>query len=175
MTPKLLGGWLLSVLIAAGGGYWLAQAPASTAAPPESALLARFERQEARLEALEAQFRGLDIHVMALGRQSPVVCPAPSAPVPVQALAGPSEEDAQERKATQERDAATPEGLALASRGMAVVESALGARRWRESDAQELRSMLPQMPPAQREEVLKKLITAVNEGRLVAEQRGPLF
>jgi len=71
--------------------------------------------------------------------------------------------------------APTPEAVAALAHGRTVVDTARAQGRWTDDDAEALRSVLPQLDDASRDEVLQSLTKAVNLGELTVETRGRLL
>lgn len=166
----LLGGWLLTAALACLGGYSLARGPDSRPVPPDPGVLEQLEQQRALLVSLRAQVSALDLRLAEHARSmSPVPASTPAASAQVAREPEPSEEE------VEREERARAEAEALVARGERLVEAALGTGRWRSEDVDALRALLPQMPRAQREAMLSRLITAYNEGRLAPEEQGPLF
>jgi hypothetical protein len=65
-----------------------------------------------------------------------------------------------------------PDPAALDS-GRALVSAALAARRWGPDETADLRALLPQLSDAQRAELLRTLLPAVNRGEI--EVNGSIF
>ncbi|MGE6756854.1 hypothetical protein ACQKGO_02480 [Corallococcus interemptor] len=61
------------------------------------------------------------------------------------------------------------------ARGNEVVDRALSARRWGEAQARELSASSSSLTVQQRENLMRRLIVAINQGQLKVETRGPLF
>ncbi|MCP3143011.1 hypothetical protein [Pyxidicoccus xibeiensis] len=170
MRPSLVGGWLLSLAVAGVGGYGLARSADAEPAPAGPTVQEQLELQHALLVSLRAQVSALDLKLADLSRsRAPVVVAAPSALAATALASGaPAAPDAP-------REVAREDAEELLARGEEVVVSALGTGRWRTEDVLALRAVLPGMPKAQREALLRRLITARNEGRLTPDEGGPLF
>lgn len=75
----------------------------------------------------------------------------------VQELEAPDEEEDDEAAAAQR---------VAYERGVAVLDSALAAQRWRDEDRRDLRRAMDAMSDAQREQILARLFTALNRREL---------
>jgi hypothetical protein len=170
----LLGGWLLTVALAGLGGYTLATSPGSCPVPTDPGVLEQLEQQRALLVSLRAQVSALDLRLAEHARSpAPALAPASASTPAASAQAAAEPQPSEEEVEREER--ARAEAEALVARGERMVDTALGTGRWRSEDVHALRALLPQMPKAQREALLSRLITALNEGRLTPEERGLLF
>ncbi|MFP2957148.1 hypothetical protein ACLEPN_04745 [Myxococcus sp. 1LA] len=65
--------------------------------------------------------------------------------------------------------------MAAFSQGRRLVEDAVAVARWSEPQRQELRSLLPQLTPDQREEVIRTLLVSINSGKMKVELVGAPF
>ncbi|MFY2558929.1 hypothetical protein ACN469_14970 [Corallococcus terminator] len=81
-------------------------------------------------------------------------------------------EDAQKQPPVAE---ATPQNLAAFQEGTQVIDNAIAARRWTEEDATALRGALGAMTPAQRDEVIRRLVVTLNTNTLEVRTRGSPF
>lgn len=68
-----------------------------------------------------------------------------------------------------------PQALAAQQQGRQLVEEATRSGQWRTEDAQALRLLLVDMNDAQRQDVIQRLITQLNAGKLKSQARGPIF
>jgi hypothetical protein len=68
-----------------------------------------------------------------------------------------------------------PESAAAYASSTSLVSAALTARSWTDRDVQELHQLLPQLSQAQREEVLHRLVPALNRGDLKVAFSGRPF
>ncbi len=69
----------------------------------------------------------------------------------------------------------TPEGIAAASKARALLEQELRRKVWTPDDAMQLRQMLGQVTANTRGEIVSQLLSALNEGRMRYEGKGPPF
>ncbi|RKG80975.1 hypothetical protein [Corallococcus terminator] len=142
--------------------------------------LERLERLERRLDQLLAQ------------RQGPVVA-LPGAPTPAPAL--PADLDARIEQAvtralqaqassagrledapvSQKPTVSDSENAAAWAHGNEVVDRALNARQWGDAQARELSASVSSLTPQQQQDLLRRLIVAINQGQMKMETHGPLF
>ncbi len=76
---------------------------------------------------------------------------------------------------TAPTDEPSPDNLAAAERGLAVIETARRAGRWRSEDASALRAVMQAVTDEQRVELLAEIIPAINRGEVTPDFRGPIF
>ncbi|NVJ27048.1 MULTISPECIES: hypothetical protein [Myxococcus] len=81
-------------------------------------------------------------------------------------------EDAQKKPPAPEP---TPQNLAAFQEGTRVIDKAIAARRWTEEDASSLRKELGAMTPAQRDEVIQRLVVTLNTNTLEVRTMGAPF
>jgi hypothetical protein len=67
----------------------------------------------------------------------------------------------------------TPERQAKIEEATTVVDRAVASHRWRESDRAEMAELLPALGQEHFAALMTQIVTAVNEGKLVKEFRGP--
>lgn len=76
---------------------------------------------------------------------------------------------------TAPTDEPSPDSLAAVERGLAVIETARRAGRWRSEDASALRAVMQAVTDEQRVELLAEIIPAINRGEVTPDFRGPIF
>ncbi|NMO23324.1 hypothetical protein HPC49_50485 [Pyxidicoccus fallax] len=69
----------------------------------------------------------------------------------------------------------SPQAIAARQQGLQVIEAASRSGEWKTEDAQALREQLADMGDDQRQEVMRRLIVLLNEGKLKRRTQGPLF
>ncbi|HKE13379.1 MAG TPA: hypothetical protein VKB80_00825 [Kofleriaceae bacterium] len=67
------------------------------------------------------------------------------------------------------------ERAAAARKGQAVVDAALRAARWTREDAAALRTAVAAMSRGQRDDLLRRLVPAINRGEVTPAFVGPIF
>jgi hypothetical protein len=92
----------------------------------------------------------------------------PTTPAPAGIDAG-----AERRAAAVEE--ASPESARAFAEGGTLVDVAVQAGAWTVSDAQRLRELRARMTGEQREELTRKIVTAINAGTMTTNFRGGLF
>ncbi|WP_375756287.1 hypothetical protein [Corallococcus exercitus] len=147
-------------------------------------LEARLERMEGRLNQLLAQRQGPVAALPGAPARAPelpadldarleqAVTRALQAQAQAQASGpGPQDDD----RPSQEPPVPEAQNAAAWARGNEVVDRALSGRKWGEAQARELSASVPSLTMQQREDLLRRLIMAINQGQLKVDTRGPLF
>jgi hypothetical protein len=112
-------------------------------------------RPAATCRAEGVDMAALRVEVRAALRDELAARPASAAPAPAAAAeppppAGPS-----------------PEQLAAHDRALALIAAARPTGRWDDDDVAQMRQLLAQLDPEQRDDVLHTLLPAINDGELV--------
>jgi len=81
----------------------------------------------------------------------------------------------QEETPSEKRSLPSEKNEVARQRGEELVERALGNRRWGDTQAHEMMVLLPSLTDTQRDELIRRLIVAINRGELKVETSGPLF
>ncbi|MBN8229482.1 hypothetical protein JYK02_18385 [Corallococcus macrosporus] len=148
-------------------------------------LEARLERMEERLDQLLAQRQGPVAALPGAPARAPelpadldarleqAVTRALQAQAAQVAPQGPGPQD--DGRPPQEPPVPEAQNAAAWAHTTDVVDRALSARRWGEAQARELSASAPSLTMQQREDLLRRLIMAINQGQLKVETRGPLF
>ncbi|WP_224370648.1 hypothetical protein [Hyalangium versicolor] len=171
IPPVLVLGWVLGY-----GTSWFANPLAGGSSSSPEAL----EQLSARIDALPARL------AMSQGQARCVV----SAPAPdLSALRTEIRQALREECSTgmepspPEKAAETvppqevvlPQTLATLEQGQRLLDEALRTRRWGDTQAEELRSLFPELTPSQRQALTQKLIVSINRGELTVETSGLPF
>ncbi|CAM3560263.1 hypothetical protein G4177_05905 [Corallococcus sp. ZKHCc1 1396] len=144
-------------------------------------LQVRLERLEGRLDQLLAQRQGLAVALPGAPIPAPAALPADldarfeqavTRALQAQASSAGPREDA---PASQNPTVPAPENAAAWARGNEVVDRALNARQWGDAQARELSASMSSLTPQQQQDLLRRLIVAINEGHLKVETHGPFF
>ncbi|NOK34046.1 hypothetical protein HMI49_12665 [Corallococcus exercitus] len=69
----------------------------------------------------------------------------------------------------------TPQSVAAFNQGRGLVENAVATGRWSEAQRQELRSLLSQLTPEQRQEIIRTLVVSINSGKVKVDVVGAPF
>ncbi|MCY1033476.1 hypothetical protein OV207_18635 [Corallococcus sp. BB11-1] len=69
----------------------------------------------------------------------------------------------------------TPQSVAAFSQGRRLVENAVATGRWSEAQRDELRSLLSQLTPEQRQEIIRTLVVNINGGKVKVDLVGAPF
>lgn len=72
-------------------------------------------------------------------------------------------------------DEASSESVAATADAHRLIESAMGARRWTDREAEAMRQLMPAMTDAQRDEITHRLLAAINTQALKLDVAGPPF
>ncbi len=172
--------WVPLATLVLGAGLGLALG--RTSPPPASGseeVLRLLEAQQALLEALPAR---LAAHASARQVQCAVDSSA-GAGAEVAALrmelAQLREELAlghgQPSRPSEPPPEPPPEALAARQQGLQVIEEASRSGPWTTENAHALRELLVEMSDGQRQEVMRRLIVLLNEGKLKSHAEGPIF
>lgn len=103
-----------------------------------------------------------DVERAESARPATAISPAPDVTAP--------DDEAENPKA---KPPPTPEQTVKYTQAGTLLEGAISARRWDESNAHQLRMMLGDLEDGHRDEILRRLSVAINEGRLRVEIDGP--
>lgn len=182
MNIPSTGRRVTSLLMAAAAGFGLARwtAPAF----PAEALMQRLERQEARLEALSRRLEAQPITQTV---------PDSTRSVVGMDLSGVREElrqilreelrtmvsgttaEADSKRQEPVPPSPTPENVAAFEKAQRLVGDSLASRRWGDTELQTLRGLRGQLTGPQYHELVRELVTAINDRRLRVETSGPPF
>ncbi len=135
----------------------------------DAAVREELQRVQSRLEALGGQLAAL--------RQERPACPLPPEAARAEPRPAAAPVEAPPRVAEQVAPAARPEPAAeeALQRGRALVSQALVRGSWTEADALAFRPVLAAAGRDGSEELLRRLLPAINEGQIRVETAGPPF
>jgi hypothetical protein len=151
-------------LLLGGGAVWLAsgtrgRAPAPAAAPEPSGAVARDNRSAAAPMLAAAALRAAIREEVRSAVHDEVAAAASAAP-------GPAPEPVAKEP---------PPPTASYEQAKAHVVARLTQGSWSNADREQLHDLLGEMTDAERIEVIRQVIVAVNKGQLRVQVKGPLF
>jgi hypothetical protein len=169
--------WVAMLVLGPIAGFLVGR---QTAPAADTSVLREFERQRALLEKLVAQAPTPPPEVQRAVAASPASAEdlARLRSELTQVLREELAQRASPPEATPPpiaRAEPSPRNLEAHQQGHQLIDAATRARRWTDEDAQAFRLVLGDMTEAQREDVLRRLVTTINGRTLDIQTRGAPF